>query len=102
MKMLFFSDDYSEVDQAGKELQAVGIACEIHNAPGGVVLPLVPLCAELWIHDNKDSQRALIRCAEVGVGFYKRPSRATPEDGLDWEMPSSEAAAREAAEAAAA
>jgi hypothetical protein len=93
MKMLFFSSDDSEVEQAGRELLAAGIPCEIRPGPGAAGLSPNPSCAELWICDDKDSNRALMRCAELGIGFSKRPVKTPLPDDLDFEVPPSVVAA---------
>jgi hypothetical protein len=93
MKMLFFSSDDSEVEQAGRELLAAGIPCEVRPGPCAAGPLPNPSCAELWICDDKDSNRALMRCAELGIGFSKRPIKTPSPDDLDFEIPAATAAA---------
>jgi hypothetical protein len=88
MKMLFFSSDDSEVEQAGKELTTAGIPCQIRRDP----LPQPP-CTELWIQDNHDTHRALMLFAELGIGFSKRPVQTLLTDDDDFEIAAAAAAA---------
>jgi hypothetical protein len=73
MEMLFFSSDASEVEQVRRDLADAAIPCEVRNSPvDETVLPLTS-CAELWIQDDADFCRALMKCVELGIGFSRRP-----------------------------
>jgi len=78
MKMLFFSSERSEVEVLRKAFDEVGISCEIHDSGVIAGLSLRPPEAELWIHHERDSYRAVMLCVELGLGFAKRPP--LPED----------------------
>lgn len=74
MKLLFFSSDAAEVERTCRELDEAGIPCEIRNGSADRGEQADSLCAELWLHNDQDTHRALMRCAEQGVGFYRRSS----------------------------
>lgn len=75
--MLFFSSDDTEVEIVSTELIRAGIPCEIRNGPAANGMLTTPPCAKVWIQDDKDCHRALMLCVERGVGFSRRPPRAS-------------------------
>ncbi len=75
MKLLFFSSDLSEVEQAGRACIEAGIACEIRSGPVAQGVKANPHSAELWIQNEKDAHRALLLCVDLGLGFSKRAAR---------------------------
>jgi hypothetical protein len=72
MKLLFFSDDSAEVEQACWDLVQAGIACEVRHGPMAQNGSPHPPGAELWIANEQDAHRALIRCVALRVGFSRR------------------------------
>jgi hypothetical protein len=76
MTLLSFSSNDSEIRSAAKNLVAAGIPCEIRTGP----LPhgMFPhhFETELWIQNDGDCYRALMLCAELGIGFAKRVIKA--------------------------
>jgi hypothetical protein len=70
--MLFFSSDRSEVELGLCALADAGIPCEIRGSPGTQSMPSGHAHVELWIERDKDRHRALMMCAELGIGFSKR------------------------------
>ena len=73
MKMLFFSSDLAEVNQARKEFLAAGIQCEIRNRPSSNgTAAASAFHSELWIHNDNDCHRAFLLCVQLGIGFAKR------------------------------
>jgi hypothetical protein len=83
MKMLFFSADGTEVEKVGKEFAQAGIACEVRTSPHPKKPSPRPGDTELWIRDDRDCHRALMLCAELGIGFSKRPARNPETDEAD-------------------
>ena len=75
MEMLFFSSDASEVEQVRRGLFETGISCEVRNSPVNETVLAMTSCSELWIHDDKDMCRGLMRCVELVVGFSRRPPK---------------------------
>jgi hypothetical protein len=73
MKMLFYSADLAEVQQACIEFSHAGIRSEVRHSPPGPPRLRVAPCAELWIHDDRDCHRALMLCVQLGIGFSRRP-----------------------------
>ena len=69
MKMLFFSDDGSEVEQVGQELKHAGIPCDIR---GGLVSHGSVPETELWVENDLDCPRGFMLCVQLGIGFAKR------------------------------
>ena len=67
MKMIFFSADRVEVEFVAKEFEEAGISCEIH----AIEVP-APSDAELWIHHDQDTHRALMLCVHQSIGFARR------------------------------
>jgi hypothetical protein len=92
MKILFFSADAAEVEAAREDLADVGIACEVHTSPVLEGVQENPDSQELWIQDDTDSHRALMRCVWLGVGFSRRPPKAFSADEIDDDFPFAEAA----------
>ncbi|PWU15832.1 MAG: hypothetical protein C5B50_14735 [Verrucomicrobia bacterium] len=86
MKLLFFSEDSSEVDQARQQLILVGIMCETRHSPEIQGLEPNPAAFELWIQRKQDSHKALMLCAELGIGFSRRPVRILTIEDLDEEL----------------
>jgi hypothetical protein len=81
MKLLFFSDDSAEVEQACWDLVQSGIACEVRHGP--VAQSGSPHCpgAELWITNEQDAHRALVRCVALRIGFSRRANHdPVPEE----------------------
>jgi hypothetical protein len=87
MKMLYFSSDPSEVEQVRKELITSDIPCEVRNSPPAEGLSRSSPCTELWIRDDNDAHRALMRCVELGVGFARRPDRSPLVSDSEEEFP---------------
>jgi hypothetical protein len=73
MRLLFFSFDPAEVEEASREFASAGISCEVRKSP---LLKEEATtghdCAELWIADDKDASRATLLCVERGLGFSRR------------------------------
>jgi hypothetical protein len=84
MKMLFYSADLTEVQQASSEFQHAGIPCEVRNSPKPRSRLEAPPCAELWIRDERDCHRALMLCVQLGIGFSRRPKRRDIFDEVSW------------------
>ena len=74
MKLLYFSSDTVEVEQVSKEFIDAGIPCEVRNRPVAVNGSPAAPCAELWIRNEKDCNRAFMLCVQLGVGFARRPT----------------------------
>ena len=75
MKLLFFSENPSEVDLARAELLQAGIACEVRQSPEFEGREPNPAAFELWIEKGRDSHKALMLCVELRIGFSRRPAR---------------------------
>jgi hypothetical protein len=72
MQMVFFSSDGLEVTLARREMQQAGISCEIRCeifAEGR--FPSLAY-AELWVHRDQDTSRALSLCAELSGWSNRR------------------------------
>lgn len=80
MKMLFYSADLAEVQQASREFANAGIPCEIRNSPVPRSRQQPPPCGELWIRDDRDCHRALMLCVQLGIGFSRRTKQASFTD----------------------
>lgn len=78
MKLLFYSAERDEVELLRHYLIEAAIDCEIHDSGQINGLSLRPPEAELWIHHDTDSYRAVMLCVEHNIGFAKRPPQ--PED----------------------
>jgi hypothetical protein len=76
MKMLFYSADLTEVQEASREFTHAGIACEVRNSPVLRSRHQPPPCGELWIRDDRDCHRALMLCVQLGIGFSRRAKQA--------------------------
>ena len=77
MKMLFYSNDPSEVEQVGREFTQAGIACEVrHGRFRNESAPDI----ELWIRDDGDCHRAFMLCVQQGIGFARRPAETVAAD----------------------
>jgi hypothetical protein len=87
MKMLFFSPEAAEVEEARRELVETGIPCEVRRSPVGEEGMGSPACEELWVQNDQDSHRALMWCVEQGVGFSKRPAKVLLADEAGDEIP---------------
>jgi len=77
MKLLFFSPNNSEVAEVSKELETAGIACEIRRHSSKNHHPSDFDEAEIWIQHDRDCHRALLLCVARGVGFARRPAKAS-------------------------
>jgi len=71
MKMLFFSSDWTEVELVRKEFVDAKIPCEVRIDGPAIGIPPSAIDAQLWIHNEQDSYRALLLCVELGIGFGK-------------------------------
>ena len=78
MKLLFYSAERDEVELLRHYLLEAAIDCEIHDSGQIYGLSLKPPEAELWIHHDTDSYRAVMLCVAHNIGFAKRPPQ--PED----------------------
>jgi len=79
MRLLFFSSDRSEVELVWSALLGAGIQCEVRSGP--VTKRLAnDAGTELWIEKDRDYYKASLLCAELGVGFCRRPIKP-PEAG---------------------
>lgn len=87
--MLFFSYDAAEVELACAELAAAGIRSEVRTGLSRSENPEEPVCKELWIHHPKESNRALMICVQLGVGFSRRRT-SDAEHELDSPEPHAE------------
>lgn len=77
MKLLFFSNDLTEVELASKALMEAGVPCQIRNQPETRFRSRKSLETELWIRNTRDTSKAMLLCVQLGVGFGKRPSKET-------------------------
>jgi len=77
MKLLFFSNDGSEVEQVGRELTHAGIPCEIR---GGLTSHQGIPETELWVQNDGDCPRGFMVCVQLGIGFAKRVAEAAAAD----------------------
>jgi hypothetical protein len=77
MKMLFFSSDLSEVNQANKEFLQAGIQSEIRTCPLPNGVAANASHAELWIRNDQDCHRAFMLCVQLGIGFARRPANSS-------------------------
>lgn len=75
MKLLFFSRDSLEVEHARRALDEAGIPCEVRHGFSAPGLPTDASSMELWLRNEHDVSRALMRCAEMELGFYRRPGK---------------------------
>ncbi len=80
--MLFFSADFTEVQAACGDLLQAGISCEVRHSPGLDDLSRNPASVELWIHNDEDAHRALMRCVARQLGFSRRRTRIVWVDEL--------------------
>ena len=71
MKMLFYSSDWTEVEVVRKEFVDAKIPCEVRIDGPAIGIPAGAIDAQLWIHNEQDSYRALLLCVELGIGFGK-------------------------------
>ncbi len=82
MKIVFFSSNRREVELLSKELMAAGIPCHVRD---GIVLdnphPRIPE-AELWVQNDRDTNRAFMFCVERDAGFAKRDSQVLDFEDL--------------------
>jgi hypothetical protein len=78
MRLLFFSFDRSEVEEASREVANAGISCEVRKSPLlKEEAATAHDCSELWITDDKDTSRATLLCVECGLGFSRREHQNT-------------------------
>lgn len=80
MKLLFFSDDLTEVELASKALLEAGVPCQIRNEPENRFRPRKSRDTELWIRNPSDTSKAMLLCVQLGVGFGKRPAGRTDSE----------------------
>ena len=80
MKMLFYTTDAEEAKAACEQFARAEIPCEVRRSPALQVLPDLPPCTELWIHDDKDCHRAFMLCVQLGIGFSRRHHAHRAED----------------------
>ena len=85
MKMLFFSTDSSEVQLVSSEFVHAGIPCEVREGPPQKNGSPQPPHTEVWIRNDRDCHKALLLCAQLGIGFCRRPARPHEQDDQDWE-----------------
>jgi hypothetical protein len=76
MKLLFFSNDLSEVELASQALRQAGVPCQIRHSPEAKRRSERFPETELWITNAKHTNKAMTLCVQLGVGFSKRPPNA--------------------------
>ena len=80
MRMLFYTSDVEEVKLASDQFARAEIPCEVRQSPVLKALPRIEPCAELWIRNDKDCNRAFMLCVQLGIGFSRRRHSCRAED----------------------
>lgn len=77
MKLLYYSPDDIEIAEVSKQFAQAGIACVVRHS--AVCRDEEPnhTCSELWIRNDKDTNKAMMLCVQLGVGFAKRNSETS-------------------------
>jgi hypothetical protein len=77
MKLVFFSADATEVDQASREFVSAGIPCEVRHLNGETNEEADPGCTELWVKNDQDGHRAFMLCVQLRIGFARRHPKSS-------------------------
>ncbi len=80
MKLVFFSSNKLEVQRLAKDLEGVGVPCEVRKqvVVNGESVHLPE--AELWVQNDGDARRAFELCVERNAGFARRETKGFGSD----------------------